>query len=171
MSQDKFSYSNLCESCTHKSCCTDFAEPLLFPSDISKLEQIGKFNSYFIDEMQIDGKSIKIIKRKDNTNSCVFWDEKKKVCGIYENRPYDCRMFPFDIDLVDGEFYWIIYSCNPKSDWSWTEQHLQKLENDPQFDDILLHMEYFKLTSLNYVDITKEPPSVVLRKVKKKVFD
>lgn len=166
MNNDKFSHANLCDSCAAKSCCTDFAEPLLFPSDCAKLEKIGKLNSDFINTVKIGGKSIKIIKRKTDSHSCIFWDETKRICGIYEHRPYDCRMFPFDIDIVDGEFYWIIYSCNPKSDWSWTEQHLEKLEHDPQFQEIISNIEYFKLTSTDYVDVKKEPPSVVLRKVK-----
>jgi Fe-S-cluster containining protein len=161
---DKFSYKNLCDSCKQKSCCTDFAEPPLFPSDFMKLENIGKSGDDFVQKIIIENKPIKIIKRKNNSNVCVFWKEGQG-CSIYENRPYDCRMFPFDIDWVDGQYRWIVYSCNPQSDWSWTETHLQKLESDPQFAEIIKNIEFFRLTSKNYVDISKEPQYAILRKV------
>jgi hypothetical protein len=74
-------------------------------------------------------------------------------------------MFPFDIDWVDNQYDWIIYSCNPNSDWSWCEQHLTRLETDPQFDEIMQHIELFRLMSKNNVDSGKELMHIVLRKV------
>lgn len=166
--QDKFSHTRLCSSCNQKSCCTDFAAPMLFPSDLHKLNRIGKSGNDFVEDIVVENKSIKIIKRKNNSNACVFWDEKKKSCSIYESRPYDCRMFPFDIDWVGNEYRWIVYSCNPNSDWSWCDPHLQKLESDPQFDEIMKNRKQFRLTSKNYVDPSTEPPYAILRKVNRK---
>ena len=163
---DKFSYKNLCGSCASKHCCSDFAAPMLFTDDLKKLDDIAKLSSTFTEDIVINGESIKIIRKKENSNECIFWDNNANFCSIYENRPYDCRMFPFDIDWVDGEFRWIIYSCNPNSDWSWTEQHIEKLESDPQFNEVMRHAKYFRLTSKDYVDTTKEPPYTVLRKVR-----
>jgi Fe-S-cluster containining protein len=165
LAQDKFSYGKLCDSCQHKSCCTDFAAPLLFPNDLDKLQRIEKSGNDFVKDIIIENKSIKTIKRKHNSNTCVFWDEGKKLCSIYEDRPFDCRMFPFDIDWVNNEYHWIVYSCNPNSDWSWCEQHLKKLEDDPQFVEVMKNIDFFRLTSKNYVDTSKEPPYAVLRKV------
>ena len=165
MSHSNFSYARLCDSCKQKSCCTDFAEPILFPADLDKLKRIDRLDNNFIKDVRIENKSIKTIKRKENSNICVFWDEGKKQCSIYENRPFDCRMFPFDIDWVDNEYHWLIYSCNPSSDWSWCEQHLKKLEEDPQFEEVMKNMEFFRLTSKGYVDTSKEPPYAILRQV------
>lgn len=163
--QDKFSYKNLCGSCNDKPCCSDFAAPMLFLDDLKKLNAIDKSNSCFVQEILIKDKPLKILKKKQNSNSCILWDEKQNFCSIYENRPFDCRMFPFDIDWVEGEFHWIVYSCNPNSDWSWTEQHLEKLESDPQFNEVMRHAEYFRMTSKDYVDVSTEPPYSILRKV------
>jgi uncharacterized protein len=164
-SYDKFSHVKLCDSCSGKSCCTDFAEPILFPTDLGKLDKIKKSDSDFIQEIIIENRSIKTLRSKKDSNTCIFWDLEKKVCSIYENRPFDCRMFPFDIDWVDDQYHWIIYSCNPNSDWGWTEEHIKKLEGDPQFDEVMRNRDLFRLTSKNYVDTSKEPPYAVLRKV------
>ena len=169
MQEEKFSYKRLCGSCKSKSCCTDFAEPILFPTDLNKLQRIGKLEHDFVGSIVIEDKTIKKIKRKNNSNVCVFWNEGKKNCSIYENRPFDCRMFPFDIDWVDNEYHWIVYSCNLNSDWTWCDQHLKKLEDDPQFDEIMKNIEFFRLTSKNYVDQLKEPTCAILRKVNWKI--
>jgi Fe-S-cluster containining protein len=39
--------------------------------------------------------------------SCYFYRDGQ--CGIYAARPFDCRMFPFDIIENAGRFYWIAY--------------------------------------------------------------
>jgi hypothetical protein len=36
---------------------------------------------------------------------------------------------------------------------------------DPQFDEVMRNREFFRLTSKNYVDTSKEPPYAILRKV------
>lgn len=36
---------------------------------------------------------------------CFFVNNK---CSIYECRPIDCRLFPFDFKEIDGE-YWLVY--------------------------------------------------------------
>ena len=166
LAQNEFSYKKLCDSCGKKNCCTDFAEPMLFPSDLDRLTRAQKLTADIINEVVIEDTSIKTLKRKTNSNTCVFWDEDKKICSIYENRPFDCRMFPFDIEWANDEYHWIIYSCNPNSDWSWCEQHLKKLEADPQFSEVIKNIELFRVTSKNYLDVSKEPPYAVLRKVK-----
>ena len=163
---DKHSYKNLCGSCKSKPCCSDlFAPPILFEEDLRKLDTIGKANSNFVNESIIKNKTFKTIKKKENSNACIFFDEKSNVCSIYEHRPHDCRRFPFDIEWVEGEFRWIVYSCNPMSDWSWTEEHLKKLESEPQFNEMMRFADYFRMTSNDYVDSEKEPAYSILRKV------
>lgn len=46
-----------------------------------------------------------------NNLPCPYWDEKKG-CGIYENRPIDCRLYPYDLHkliekngVIEIEFY------------------------------------------------------------------
>jgi len=71
-------------------------------------------------------------------------------------------LFPFDIDMIDGEFYWIVYSCNKDSDWKWTDEYLQRFERDP--------MLYKKIDYLEILDDApysgpEKMPYTVLRKV------
>ena len=76
-------------------------------------------------------------------------------------------MYPFDIVWNNNEYHWIIYSCNPDSDWKWTEEYLQKLEADLQFNEMMQNSEGLRLTSDNveYLADIEEPPYAVLRKV------
>jgi Fe-S-cluster containining protein len=40
---------------------------------------------------------------------CYFYESGR--CTIYEARPLDCRLFPFDIvELPDGSLWWIAYT-------------------------------------------------------------
>ena len=159
--QDKFSYKNLCGSCNHKPCCINFGSPILFTGDLEKLKEIGKLDNNFVEEIMIKNKPFKTMRKKENSNTCIFWDEKNTLCSIYEHRPYDCKMFPFDIDWIDNEYRWIVYSCNPNSDWTWCEQHLRKLEFDPQLNE-MMESGFFRL---NYKNAYYESPYTVLRPV------
>lgn len=39
---------------------------------------------------------------------CTFFDTNDNKCNIYERRPLDCRLFPFDIKLADNKTEYII---------------------------------------------------------------
>ena len=45
----------------------------------------------------------------DPNKGCIFF--KNNSCTIYENRPIDCRLFPFDFKEIGGE-WWLIYYDN-----------------------------------------------------------
>ncbi len=167
MKNDGYSISSLCNSCKKLSCCTDFFPPLLYSTDFSRLKNAGKTESQFIKNIRVNGDIIKTIKKKDNSTTCVFWNEERRLCEIYNDRPFDCRMFPFDVVWVNNEYHWIVYSCNPNSDWAWTEEYLKKLESDPQFDEMMRNSKAIKITSEStecLADI-EEPPYVILRKI------
>jgi len=156
----------ICNECTSKSCCTDFAEPLLFPSDLKKLDSVKKSGSEYVKEIMIDDIKINVIKKASNSKSCIFLNDENNFCSIYENRPFDCRMYPFDIIWINDAYHWIIYSCSPNGDWSWVEQYLQKLEKDSQFSEVMKNREIFRLVTIDYISAsTKVPSFAVLRKV------
>lgn len=96
----------------------------------------------YLEEVTINNKKFKILKNKPNSSECMFWD-REKGCTVYENRPFDCIMFPFDLYPVNGVWHWVVYSCNPESNWSWTENHLKKLENDPRFSEVMKDIECY----------------------------
>ena len=163
------SFNKLCDSCEHKGCCTSFASPLLFSHDLEDLKDIGKDSEEFVKEIKINGRNAKTLKKKDNSNICVFWDEVIGKCSIYKNRPFDCRAYPFDIYFIDGKYHWIVYSCNPESEWQWTEKYLQMLENDKQFNEVMENIDvYSDLTQINKLEKSKQYPFTVLRSVRYK---
>ena len=139
----------------------------MYPSDLARLKNAGKSEDDFLKNIIVNGTTIKTIRKKENSTTCMFWDEEKRLCSIYNNRPFDCKMFPFDIVWTDNEYHWIVYSCNPDSDWTWTEQYLQKLETEPQFSEMMQNNEAIRVTSDNveYLADIKEPPYAILRKV------
>ena len=51
------------------------------------------------------------LKRQKDNNNCIFYQENK--CTIYDIRPIDCRLFPYDIKLEkDGNYYLVYYKSN-----------------------------------------------------------
>jgi len=162
-------FNKLCDSCNHQGCCTSFASPLLFSHDLKDLKNIGKDGKEFVKEIKINGRNVKTLKKKDNSSICVFWNESKGMCSIYKNRPFDCRAYPFDIYFIDGKCHWIVYSCNPESEWRWTEKYLQMLENDKQFKEVMENIDvYSDLTQINKLEKSKQYPFTVLREVRYK---
>ncbi|HET6518100.1 MAG TPA: YkgJ family cysteine cluster protein [Nitrosopumilaceae archaeon] len=163
----KPSFSKLCDSCTHQNCCTDSSVPLVFESDFKRLEKIGKTDDRYLHIRDVKGKKIKAINKKNNSTQCVFWDDEKKNCSIYEHRPFDCRAYPFDIILIDNKYHWIVYSCNPESNWKWTESYLEMFEKDESFKEIRKNMKIFSdNTELILPNEEKKRPYTILREVR-----
>jgi len=159
-------FNGLCESCTHQSCCTSFASPILFPTDIERLKSIGKDGEKYTKDVIIGGKKVMTLRKKPNSNLCTFFDEKNKTCSIYNNRPFDCMMYPFDIFRINGKYHWVVYSCNPQSNWQWSEEYLKMLENSPQFIEVAKNIDIFaNLDEINNLKVLDELPYVVIREV------
>ncbi|MGI0065908.1 MAG: YkgJ family cysteine cluster protein [Nitrosotalea sp.] len=160
-------FYNLCSNCTHQGCCTNFAAPLVFENDLENLRQINKAADNYIKDIQINNHNLKTIRKKDGTNNCIFWDNDIKKCGIYKNRPFDCSLYPFDIHFINGKYRWVVYSCNPQSNWNWTEDYLKTFESDPRFLDIISNIESFSDLNVisTLVGFAKETTFVVLREV------
>lgn len=56
---------------------------------------------------------------KQINGRCYFY--RHGQCSVYESRPIDCRLFPFDIiEHQDGSLYWIVYEdlCPTRFDFS-----------------------------------------------------
>ncbi len=138
------SHKTLCNTCQTSSCCTSFSSPLLFPTDVNKLKAINKYGDRYVKEIKIRGKMQKSITKKKNSTECIFWDSNNRKCSIYKNRPFDCMIYPFDIFSINGKYYWVVYTCNPNSDWTWSESHLQTFENSEEFKDILDNIETYQ---------------------------
>ena len=155
---DKYSIKKLCSSCNHQQCCTGFDAPIVFPEDFARLEKNGKATPEYLENTTIAGTRLMQIRKKPD-GQCVFWNNG---CQIYEHRPFDCRIFPFDVDYIDGEFYWIVYSCNKDADWKWAEEHLRRLEQDPMWKNRKDYLMIFNEAPYSYPE---KVPYTVIRKV------
>lgn len=160
-------FENLCVNCSHKSCCTDSAVPLVFSTELKKILKINPKYLDHIQTIEINGKQINTLKKKNNSTHCVFWDGETGGCTIYESRPIDCKLYPFDIVYFNNSYHWIVYSCNQNSDWQWSEKHLQKLEADEGFVELIKNLDVFtEHTKMILPRESKKTPYVVLRKIK-----
>ncbi|HXX05331.1 MAG TPA: YkgJ family cysteine cluster protein, partial [Candidatus Bathyarchaeia archaeon] len=127
---------------------------------------IEKDGNEYTKEVMIEGQKVRVIRKKSNSNMCIFWDDNNKKCSIYNNRPFDCVMYPFDIYLINGRYHWVIYSCNPESGWQWTEEHMKMLENHPQFIEIISNIEaYSNLHEINNLTKLDQLSYTILREV------
>ena len=161
-------FNKLCNNCTHQSCCTNFARPVVFSHDLEDLASIEKNGSQFIQKIKINDKDANIIRKKEGSNECTFWDSGNKHCSIYEKRPFDCRAYPFDIRFINGKYRWIVYLCNLDSDWTWSEKYLEMLEHDKQFDEVIEKIDIFTDPTINALDKSQLIPFSILREVNMK---
>lgn len=157
-------FNKLCDSCNHHGCCTGLANPIVFSHDLADLESIGKSGDEFLKTVKINGQDTKFIRKKNNSGICTFYDEDKKICTVYNNKPFDCRAYPFDICLIENKYHWIVYSCNTDSDWAWSEKYLQMLENDVQFKEVLEKIDIFAKAALDALQ-KSQVPFKILREV------
>ncbi len=142
-------WETLCDSCESKSCCKSFTGANLLPTEFKKIQNaIGSAD--FAKTVMFNKIPTLVIKNKSDTDECVFWDSENEQCSIYEHRPFDCKLFPFDIHEIDGKYMWVINTCNPDSDWSWAESMLDSFENDPSFNELV-----GRLNSYSYPESTK----------------
>lgn len=104
-----------CVDCTNhnrKCCCAneDVDMPILLPFEVDNIVkktkrvqqefcESGSQNLYQMNRRDIAGTSLK---------GCFFYDGQR--CTIYDDRPIDCRLFPFDITFLDGEYKLIYYT-------------------------------------------------------------
>ena len=42
---------------------------------------------------------------------CAYLNEEG-LCDAHEDRPVDCRLFPFEILKIDGTFHWVIWKVD-----------------------------------------------------------
>lgn len=154
-------WGGLCDKCKHTSCCNDYVTPFLTPKEYQKIKK--NRHEKFADHVVINNIKGYALKKKPDSEECIFWD-KERGCTIYQDRPFDCRLFPFDIYKIDGDYTWIVYSCNEDSDWSWSEKILQSLEAEIITEDVISHLEAFSdLGRLERSD--KSYKFVILRKL------
>jgi uncharacterized protein len=77
-------------------CCTE-TEMLLSKKDIKRLEKRGLCQNQFVN---FDEKGYALLKNRGGY--CIFYDLKNRKCGVYEDRPSGCRVYPVIFDEETG---------------------------------------------------------------------
>ena len=107
-----FYTSGLNSSCRRCSSCCRYESGFVFLSekDIEKLlaefkmERSDFINTYCRWVTDLNGKKTLSLKEKSNKD-CIFWDS---LCLVYENRPLQCRTYPFWESILSSPESWDI---------------------------------------------------------------
>ena len=122
-SSGHFSFCNNCPA--DLNCCTgkNVDLPVLTPQDVQRIiAETGLNRDDFC--QSVAGEQLSTMKAREG--ACHFY--RKGKCTIYNVRPVDCRIFPFDIDrTTSGELVWIVYSsaCPNQVD---ARKHLREVQ-------------------------------------------
>jgi len=81
-------------------CCIGTEMELLW-EDIERITKLGYRVEDFAAEKDV-------VRLKNVGGHCVFYDEEKRECRIYENRPIGCRLYPL---IFDGERVTVDKTC------------------------------------------------------------
>ncbi|GBC63406.1 hypothetical protein DENIS_4400 [Desulfonema ishimotonii] len=89
---DSLTNSACITDCPDRWCCSDcnFCAPPLCRSEVQRIRDAGHRDFY----MQA-GDQFSLSTRENGY--CIFFDDTRKICNIYDIRPFDCRIFPFDM--------------------------------------------------------------------------
>ncbi len=102
---------SFCEGC-NDHCCNKVKPngrievPILLSGEVKKIEALSKENKNKFSILKKGlGKGVRAI--RTDSKGCYFYRHGK--CDIYDARPLDCRIFPFDIIENDGRLTLIGY--------------------------------------------------------------
>ena len=114
---------NLCHKCVNAkaTCCSNPSvdSPMLLPNEAKEISKVtNKEIEEFAENIDFASihndktlKNLYQMKRQENSSACHFYINCK--CSIYDIRPIDCRIFPYDIKLEkDGNYYLVYYLAN-----------------------------------------------------------
>ena len=97
-----------CSNCKLSSnCCTNFKKinaPVCNYKEIKKIKEKTNLDKFY----NIIDKDLYTLKIKEG--KCIFFVNHK--CNIYNIRPTDCRLFPYDIVNLNNKYYLILYKLN-----------------------------------------------------------
>lgn len=111
-----------CERCSGHYCCGKVQiGGVVAPAFLLKSDMLNIIN---LTGMKIEDFAIRHINHrigetvylvKYNDKGCIFLTPEGR-CSIYNVRPIDCRLFPFDIKKKGNSYYWVLYqyrNCMP----------------------------------------------------------
>lgn len=111
-----YEFCSQCHNDKKKCCCSspDVDMPVILKNEAQRIQssnpRIRKMKAFSHSIGNTLVRQINEIKRPDGVHYCHFYDNDEGCCKIYDIRPTDCRLFPFDIKLDENtNEYWIGY--------------------------------------------------------------
>ena len=131
----------LCRSgCPSRWCCSfndKFATPYLLKDEVKRIGDLTGRDDFFM-------KSGPYCQLKVSVNGyCIFFDTDGSSCGIYNARPFECFIYPFDFYAPTDDFaFWYLWEC-----------HFSLSLDDESIEEVLSYLENnFRREILEYWD-------------------
>ena len=137
--------------CEKKNCCTDFEDidnPIISSKEKELIQQSTNCEDSTFTKIEGDCYNINTI-----NGICPFY---KNGCTIYDVRPNDCKLYPYDIRVVDGKLYLIRYKLKCLKGCILNENVDKIVENIKPYMQTYLIKEYGQKVSLFDYEIIKE---------------
>jgi Fe-S-cluster containining protein len=111
-----------CKTCLNFECCKRDGFPVVATErEIRKIEdRTGLQRENFVVEKKYNNGKRLYFLQYTQKGHCIFFDQYSstyKKCKIYSFRPMDCRLFPLDVDLQNGDLILIKYNICKGSDF------------------------------------------------------
>ena len=129
---------DMCADCVNASatCCSNpqVDSPMILPNEVKEIannvkKAVNEFATAIdFSKMHHDNtlKQLYQMKKQEDSNNCYFYQNNK--CTIYDIRPIDCRIFPYDIKLeADGCYYLVYYTTNKCAIKSFSTDNLKMI--------------------------------------------
>lgn len=126
--------SRNCAACREPDCCQINGSPFFLSEyDIQRISaETSLAPESFVVDSSIRDMPHKALRTKPD-GTCVFLEGKHPAdarCAVYDLRPLDCQLYPFTIELIDADYYWIQYlACEEKYLSIDLERLLEHLES------------------------------------------
>ena len=109
MSKNEGTYSHCSKCKIKKNCCCDFDEGIdnIVVTTMEKeniINRLGAISEKFF--KRINDEAYNIL---SHNSICPFYDNG---CTIYDIRPNDCRLFPYDLKEINGKYFLILYDLH-----------------------------------------------------------
>lgn len=88
-----------CKGCCRFSEMDSHWQPYLLDEEVSAISK-----DCFLKESLLPSKKIKTLST-GGQHICFFFDNENNRCKIYENRPFECRLYPFLINKIKETIY------------------------------------------------------------------
>lgn len=105
---------HFCATCPSNNCCVKTQTlghvdpPFVFDREAKVIAAALSANHEIFSDGCTSRFGEQVLHLKASNNSCIFY--KDGMCKIYRHRPFDCRIFPFDIiQYPDGRLFWIVF--------------------------------------------------------------